>query len=94
MDELQALHNGAVRSLEGKSAAPESPDGEIRRSRGSLIRMRDMDPNGHYNKLQGPYCTSRDDHHHDASININSSLGQVAEQPHPLLQRRPPADWM
>ena len=44
VDGLQALNAGAVRSPEGKSAAPESPDGEVRGSRGSLIRMRDMDP--------------------------------------------------
>ena len=45
MDELQALHAGAVRPPEGKSAAPEGADGEIRGgSRGSSIRMHDMDP--------------------------------------------------
>ena len=32
------------RPKEGKSAAPEGPDGEIRGSEGSPIRMRDMDP--------------------------------------------------
>ena len=41
-DELQALHAGDVRPPEGKSAAPEGPDGEIRGRRGSLIRMHDM----------------------------------------------------
>ena len=43
MDELQALHAGTFRPPEGKSAASEGPDGEVRGSRGSLIRMRDMD---------------------------------------------------
>ena len=43
-NKLQALHTGAVRPPKGKSAAPEDPDGEFRGSKGSLIRMRDMDP--------------------------------------------------
>ena len=43
VDELPALHAGALRSPEGKSAVLEGPDGEIRGSRGSPIRMRDMD---------------------------------------------------
>ena len=44
MDELQAQHAGAIRLSEGRSAAPEGLDGEIRGSRGSRIRMRDIDP--------------------------------------------------
>ena len=45
MDGLQAQHGGAVRLPEGRSAAPEGPDGDIRGgSRNSRIRMRDMDP--------------------------------------------------
>ena len=51
VDELQALHAKAVRPTKGKSAAPEGPDGVIRGSRGSPIRIRDMDK-GHYNKLR------------------------------------------
>ena len=54
MYELQALQAGTVRSPEAKSAASEGPDGEVRGSRGSLIRMHDMDPpvKGHYTKLR------------------------------------------
>ena len=37
------LHMEAVRPSEGKSAAPEDPDGEIRGNRGSPTRMRDKD---------------------------------------------------
>ena len=44
MDGLPALKAGAVRPPEGKSAASEGPGGEVRGSRGSLVRMRDMDP--------------------------------------------------
>ena len=52
MDEIQALQAGTVRPTEGKSAASDGPDGEVRGSRGSLIRMRDMDPlKGHYTNL-------------------------------------------
>ena len=59
MDKLQALYAGAVQPPEGKSAAPEDPDGEIRGSRGSPIRMRVMDPS--YMPLQhAPYCMSQD----------------------------------
>ena len=36
-DELQTLQAGTVRPPEGKSAASEGPDGEVRGSRGSLI---------------------------------------------------------
>ena len=44
MDGLQALNAVALRPPEGKSVATrEGPDGEVRGSRGSLIRMRDMD---------------------------------------------------
>ena len=53
MDELQALHAGAVRPPEGKSAAPEGLVGEVRGSRGSLIRVRNTDPlKDHYTKLR------------------------------------------
>ena len=44
MDKLQAGHAGSVRPPEGPSPAPEGPDDTIRGGRGSLIRMRDMDP--------------------------------------------------
>ena len=39
VDELQALHAGAVRPPDGKSAGPEGPDGDVRGSRGSSIRQ-------------------------------------------------------
>ena len=53
VDEIQALQAGTVRSSEGKSAASQGPDGEVRGSRGSLMRMRDMDPlKSHYTKLR------------------------------------------
>ena len=57
VDELQPLHAGAVPPLDlGKSAAPESPDGEIRGSRDSPVRIRDMVPP--YEPLQqAPYKT-------------------------------------
>ena len=53
MDELQALHAGAVQPPEGKFAAPEDADGKVRGSTSSLIRMCDMDPlKGYYTKLR------------------------------------------
>ena len=67
MDELEALQAGTVRPPEGKSAASEGLDGEVRGSRGSLIRMRDMDPlkgqlrTTHHKMLLrslGAWCTS------------------------------------
>ena len=87
MDELQALQAGTTRPPEGKSAASEGPDGEVRGSRGSLIRMRDMDPpEGPLH--QAPYNTPC-----DVASNPRG-LMQVAEQAYPLLQRRPPANRM
>ena len=80
VDELQALHAGAVRSPEGKSAAPEGPDGEIRGSRGSHKRMHNMDT------PEGPL--------HQDLASIPRSLVQVAKQTYPLLQRRLPANRM
>ena len=44
MGEFQALQAGTVRPPEGKPAASEGADGEVRGSRSSLVRMRDMDP--------------------------------------------------
>ena len=44
MDGFQALQAGTVRPPEGKPAASEGADGEVRGSRSSLVRMRDMDP--------------------------------------------------
>ena len=44
---MRVRRAGAVRPPEGKSAAPEGPDGEIRggiNSRISPVRMRAMDP--------------------------------------------------
>ena len=87
MDELQALHARVVRSPEGKSAAPEGPDGEILGSIASPIQMRDMDP-PEGPLQQPPYNTQQD-------VTSNpGSLVQVAEQTYPLLQKRPPADRM
>ena len=59
MDGIQALHVEAVRPPEGKFAAPEDPDGEIRGNRGSSTRMRDIGPP--YGSLQqAPYNASQD----------------------------------
>ena len=44
MDGFQALQAGTVRPPEGKPAASEGADGEVRGSRSSLVRMRDVDP--------------------------------------------------
>ena len=88
MDELQALQAGTARPPEGKSSSSEGSDGEVRgKSRGSLIRMRDMDPpEGPLH--QAPYNTPWD-------IASNPwSLLQVAEQAYPLVQRRPLANRM
>ena len=53
MDGLQALQAGTVRPLEGKPAASEGPDGEVRGSRSSFVRLRNMDPlKCHYAKLR------------------------------------------
>ena len=87
VDELQALHAGAVRPPEGKPAAPEGPDCEVRGSRDSLIRVRDMDP-PERPLHQAPYNTPCD-------VASNSrSLVQVAKQTYPLLQRCPLANRM
>ena len=65
----------------------EGPDGEVRGSRSSFVRMRDMDPPG-VPLRQAPYNTPQD-------VASNSrSLMQVAEQAHPLVQRRPSANQM
>ena len=85
MDEPQSLQAGTVRPPEGISS--EGPDGEVRGSRGSLIRMRDMDtPEGPLH--QAPHHTPK-----DVASNPRS-LVQVTEQAYPLLQRRPPANRM
>ena len=65
----------------------QSPDGEVRGSRGSLVRMRDMDP-PEGPLRQAPYNTSQ-----DVASNPRS-LVQVAEQAHPLVQTRPSANRM
>ena len=78
MDGLQALQTRTVRPLEGKPAASEGADGEVRGSRSSLVRMRDMDPS-EVQLRQAPYNTPQD-------VASNSrSLVQVAEQAHPLV---------
>ena len=56
VDELQVLRAGAVRPPEGKPAAPEGPEGEIRGSGGFPIRIHDISTNnripGYKNALQ------------------------------------------
>ena len=87
MDGFQALQAGTVRPPEGKPAASEGTDGEVLDSRSSLVRMRDMDP-PEVQLRQAPYNTPQD-------VASNSrSLVQVAEQAHPLVQRRPSANPM
>ena len=77
MDGFQALQAGTVRPPEGKPAASEGADGEVRGSRSSLVRMRDMDP-PEVPLRQAPYNTPQD-------VASNSrSLVQVAEQAHIL----------
>ena len=44
MDELQAQHGGAVRLPEGRSAAPEGPDGDIRGAKLSYTDARHGPP--------------------------------------------------
>ena len=66
----------------GKPAASEGADGEVRGSRSSLVRMRDVDP-PEVPLRQAPYNPPQD-------VASNSgSLVQVAEQAHPLVQRCP-----
>ena len=68
--------------LLGRHAASEGADGEVRGSRSSLVRMRDMDP-PEVPLRQAPYNTPQD-------VASNSkSLVQVAEQAHLLVQRCP-----
>ena len=78
VDGLQALQAGTARPPEGKPAASEGADGEVRGSRSSLVRMRDMDP-PEVPLRQAPYNTPQD-------VASNSrSLVQVAEQAYPLI---------
>ena len=87
MDGLQALQAGTVRPLEGKPAASEGPDGEVRGSRSSFVRLRNMNP-PEVPLRQAPYNTPQD-------VGSNPrSLVQVAEQAHPLVQKRPSANQM
>ena len=79
MDGFQALQAGTVRPPEGKPAASEGADGEVRGSRSSFVRMRDMDP-PEVPLRQAPYNTPQ-----DVASNCRS-LVQVAEQAHPLVQ--------
>ena len=71
----------------GKPAASEGPDGEVRGSRSSIVRMRDMDP------PEVPLRQAPDDTPQDVASNPRN-LVQVAEQAHPLVQRRPSANQM
>ena len=81
-DDGQALQAGTVRPPEGKPAASEGADGEVRASRSSLVRMRDVNP-PEVPLRQAPYNPPQD-------VASNSgSLVQVAEQAHPLVQRCP-----
>ena len=59
MDGFQALQAGTVRPPEGKLAASEGAVGEVRGSRSSLVRMRDMDPT-EVPLRQAPYNTPQD----------------------------------
>ena len=78
VDGLQALQAGTVRPPEGKPAVSEGADGEVRGSRSSPVRMRDMDP-PEVPLRQAPFNTSQD-------VASNSrSLVQVAEQAHSLI---------
>ena len=78
VDGLQALQAGTVRPPEGKPAASEGADGEVRGSRSSLVRMCDIDP-PEVPLRQAPYNTPQD-------VASNSrSLVQVAEQAYPLM---------
>ena len=62
-------------------------NGEVRGSRSSLVRVRDMDP-PEVPLRQAPYNTPQD-------VPSNPrSLVQVAEQAYPLVQRRPSANQM
>ena len=82
MNGFQALQAGTVRPPEGKPAASGGADGEVRGSKSSLVRMRDMDP-PEVPLRQAPYNSPQD-------VASNSgSLVQVAEQAHPLVQRCP-----
>ena len=83
VDGFQALQAGTtVRPPEDKPAASEGADGEVRGSRSSLVRMRDVDP-PEVPLRQAPYNPPQD-------VASNSgSLVQVAEQAHPLVQRCP-----
>ena len=87
VDGLQALQARAVRPPEAKSSVSEGPDGEVRGSRGYLVWMCDM----HTPEVplrQAPYNTPQ-----DVASNPRS-LVHVAEQAHPLVQRRPSANQM
>ena len=80
MDGFQAPQAGHVRPPEGKPAASEGADGEVRGSRSSFVRRRDMDP-PEVPLRQAPYNIPQD-------VASNSrSLVHVAEQAHPLVQR-------
>ena len=73
MDGFQALQAGTVRPPEGKPAASKGADGEVRGSRSSLVRMRDVDP-PEVPLRQAPYNTPQD-------VASNSgSLVQVANK--------------
>ena len=81
---IQALQAGTVRPPEDKPAASEGADGEVRGSRSSLVRMRDVDP-PEVPRRQAPYNPPQD-------VASNSgSLVQVAEQAHPLVVQRCPS---
>ena len=78
VDGLQALQAGTVRLPEGKPAASEGVDGEVRCSRSSLVRMHDTD------LLEVPLRQARYNTPQDVASN-SRSLVEVAEHAHPLV---------
>ena len=85
-NQLRHTNNVRLRELTNqlrhKPAASEGADGEVRGSRSSPVRMRDVDP-PEVPLRQAPYNPPQD-------VASNSgSLVQVAEQAHPLVQRCP-----
>ena len=68
---------GTVRPLEGKSAASERPDGEIRGSKGfPITRMRDVSPSV-WPLQQAPYCTSQNVASNPRSLVQKSSNNRI-----------------
>ena len=84
VDELQALHTEAARQPDSKSATLEGLDGELLGSRDS--------PDVRHGPPPPKTTTTISVQHISQDVASNPrSLVQLAEQLHPLLQRRPPA---